>query len=359
MKADQLNSAPSHVIMQKLRSHERQNMVYEIWLAGLKGAGLAQKKHWLQKYGGFAETYARLRETGENLDFDLEEAKKIEQACYRKGIWIRNCFEYDIPEQHDLPLILYCRGTWRPFGESVGIVGTRHCTEYGKKMTVEITEKLAAGGVTIISGMAKGIDGYAHSSAIKKGGYTVAVFGNGPDICFPSEHRSLMDAILKTGLVISEYPPGFHGNASTFPQRNRIIAAFSDSVLVVESRAKGGALITAAKAKQYNKPVYAIPGRLDSPESEGTNRLIAEKKAGLWLPSLHEPTERQLSFTFSREEAAPEPEILKLLRLHDGHMPAEDMAQALGLTLSSLFDEVIELELNDVVKTEGDIIWLL
>ena len=334
-------------------------MVYKIWLSMLKGKTSAQKMQLLRECGGFAETYARLRESGENIDLDLEEAKKIEQDCYRKGIWILSCREFGIPSYPGLPLILYCRGELKPFGETFGIVGTRLCTEYGKKMTVEIAEDLAERGITIISGMAKGVDGYAHSAAIRKNGYTVAFFGNGPDICFPSEHRSLMDSIINTGLIISEYPPGFHGNASTFPQRNRLIAAFSDSVLVVESRSKGGALITAAKAREYGKKVYAVPGRLDSGESEGTNRLIAENKAELWLPSLHRPSCSQLSFDLPKPDPGFDPMVLKLLKQHDGHMAAEDLAKAMGLTLASLFNEMMELELNDVIKTEGDIVWLL
>ncbi|MCR5584229.1 MAG: DNA-processing protein DprA, partial [Lachnospiraceae bacterium] len=308
-----------------------------------------------------------------SLASDLEEAKKIEADCLNKGIFIKTFKEYGIPDIPELPVILYCRGEWRTFYQSVGIVGTRRCTEYGKKITLETAEKLASQGSAIISGMAKGVDGYAHTAAIRAGGYTVAVLGNGPDLCFPSEHKSLMDSILKTGLIISEYPPGFHGDRSTFPQRNRIIAAFSDRLLVVESREKGGALITAEKARQYKKEVFAIPGRLDSPESVGTNRLIAENKAKLWLPEYCLSQEQQPEFDLYKEDAvetdptqqlSPKADyslsfrILSSLRKNKRRITTEDLGKELGVNVKDLITVITELEINDLVQTEGDMIWL-
>ncbi len=332
-------------------------MIYKIWLSNLKGLSPANKRKLVLTAGGFKNAYLKLSE--EKRCASLEEAKRIEEECLQKGIFIKSFKEYGIQDFPDLPIILYCRGNWQPYYDSIGIVGTRKCTEYGKKVTTETATKLAYEGVTIISGMAKGIDGYAHSAAIKAGGYTIAVLGNGPDICFPSEHRSLMDAILKTGLIISEYPPGFHGSNSTFPQRNRIIAAFSDRILVVESGKKGGALITAEKARFYGKEVYAVPGRIDSPESEGTNELIADNKARLWLREKCKSEDRQLSLALNSQETDyNNGAIVDLLKERGGKMTAEELSIALKRTKSKIFEEITELEINDIVRTEGEIIWL-
>ncbi len=333
-------------------------MVYAIWLSRLKGRTLKQKKEWLREYGSFEDVYRGICEKEKGIDPDLDDARRIEEQCYRKGIYIKSIKEYGVQAYDDLPLILYCRGIWKPFGESIGIVGTRRCTEYGKKITAETAGKLAGEGVTVISGMAKGIDGYAHSAALKAGGYTVAVLGNGPDICFPSEHRPLMEAILKTGLIISEYPPGFHGDRSTFPQRNRIIAAFSDRVLVVESGRHGGALITAEKAREYGKPVYAVPGRIDIPESEGTNELIAHGKAELWLPEYCRSEAVQMTMPLSLNSPRKDSRVTDTIKKNGGNISTERLMEELGCKYHELLEKLTEMEINDEIRVEGEMIWL-
>ncbi len=334
-------------------------MKYAIWLSSLKGVGLSEKKRLLREHESFEAVFEALKDEGFAKEKDLEEAEKLEEICSHKGIWIRSFKEFEIQNYDDLPLLLYCRGQWKNFGESIGIVGTRRCTEYGKKVASGTAKKMAEEGVTVISGMARGIDGIAHSAAIKAGGYTVAVLGTGPDICFPSEHRSLMEAIIDTGLVISEYPPGFHGNISTFPQRNRIIAAFSDRLLVVESGEKGGALITAEKAREYGKEVYALPGRIDSPESRGTNRLIREGKAVLWLPE--DCKSSLIQYTLPLQQLSPkkDDDIIAELKKASGRISVAELAKGLDRSTSEIFGELTELELEDRIKMEGDIIWLL
>ncbi|MEQ8199576.1 MAG: DNA-processing protein DprA, partial [Clostridiaceae bacterium] len=155
-----------------------------------------------------------------------------------------------------------------------GIVGARRCTEYGKRIATEAAEFLAERGIAVISGMAKGIDGYAHTACINSGGYTIAFLGCGIDIAYPEEHRKLMEKIKETGAVISEYPPGTKPNGKNFPERNRLIAAFSKELLVVEAGENSGALITADFAKKYKRTVFAAPNNIFLKESEGTNKLI-------------------------------------------------------------------------------------
>lgn len=159
---------------------------------------------------------------------------------------------------------------------TVAVIGARQCSEYGKYMAEQCSKELVARGVDVISGMARGIDGIAHSAALKAGGETYAVLGCGVDICYPSEHRLLYEELKKRGGLISEYPPGTQPRAGLFPMRNRIISGLADVVLIVEAREKSGTLITADMALEQGKEVYVVPGRMTDPLSRGCNRMIAQ-----------------------------------------------------------------------------------
>ena len=162
------------------------------------------------------------------------------------------------------------------YKRSIAIVGSRRCSEYGKRVAMKIGGAAAANGLCVISGMAIGIDNFAHRGALSEGGKTLAVLGTGPDICYPPQHRKLYEEICDKGLIVSEYPPGTEAMPFRFPQRNRIIAGLSEAVVVVEARAGSGSLITAEYADSQSKPVFAVPGNITSQYSLGTNRLITE-----------------------------------------------------------------------------------
>lgn len=171
---------------------------------------------------------------------------------------------------------LYYIGSLPDDTPSCAIVGSRRCTPYGRAQAISLAKFLASRGVTVISGMAAGIDGYAHEGALAGGGKTFAVLGCGPDICYPKMHTGLYEAIRKTGGILSEYPPGTPPFAQQFPARNRIISGLVDVVVVVEAKKKSGSLITADFALEMGKTVLAYPGRIGDPVSEGTNALIAQ-----------------------------------------------------------------------------------
>jgi DNA processing protein len=141
-------------------------------------------------------------------------------------------------------------------------------------VAAEAAAFLAQQGITVASGLAKGIDSYAHTACLKEGGYTLAFVANGPDICYPPEHRSLMEEILVSGAVLSPYPPGTRPRQEYFPLRNRILSAWIDQILVVEAGERSGALITAGYALEQKQRVFAVPNSIYSPESFGTNRLL-------------------------------------------------------------------------------------
>ncbi len=180
------------------------------------------------------------------------------------------------------PLILYTLGDFHKSDKyNIAIVGTRKPTDYGKSIAAKFSKELAEQDITIISGLARGVDSIAHRSAIKAGGRTIAVIGSGLDIVYPPENRALFNDITQNGVIISEFELGTKPDAKNFPRRNRIISGISLGTLVVESKKNGGAMQTANYSMDQNREVFAIPGNLNIPESEGTNILIQRNEAKL------------------------------------------------------------------------------
>ena len=176
-----------------------------------------------------------------------------------------------------MPEGLYVIGSFPdPDKRSVAIVGSRSCSEYGRRTAMEFGSVLAAAGVQIISGMALGIDSCAHEGALQAGGRTFAVLGSGADVCYPTSKITIYRKIVSTGGVISEFEPGSEALDWHFPLRNRIISGLADAVIVVEARKKSGSLITANYALEQNKTVYAVPGRICESTAKGTNDLLGQ-----------------------------------------------------------------------------------
>ncbi|HLG31408.1 MAG TPA: DNA-processing protein DprA [Ignavibacteriaceae bacterium] len=183
---------------------------------------------------------------------------------------------------YDPPIILQLKGNLSASDEySLAIVGTRMPTNYGKIQTERITGELASQNITIVSGMARGIDSIAHSSAIKNGGRTIAVIGSGLDVIYPPENKKLYDKISEIGAIISEFRLGTKPDAPNFPRRNRIISGLSLGTIIVETGVEGGAMQTAAFALDQNREVFAVPGNIGVKQSEGTNLLIQKGEASL------------------------------------------------------------------------------
>jgi len=159
---------------------------------------------------------------------------------------------------------------------AVAIVGTRRYSAYGRQVAENVTHTLARNGITIISGLARGIDGIAHKTAIDAGGRTIAVLGSGLDILYPPEHRALAEEISKEGALISDFPLGTPPDGSNFPPRNRIISGLSKIIIVIEAGERSGALITATYAAEQGKEVFAVPGKISAPMSKGANLLLKQ-----------------------------------------------------------------------------------
>jgi DNA processing protein len=182
-----------------------------------------------------------------------------------------------LSELPDPPYILYCRGEIvSQDGVAVAMVGTRHPTRYGVQTAKKLAGALARIGVTIVSGLARGIDAAAHQGALEAGGRTIAVLGSGVLNLYPPEHDQLAKEVIDNGLLLSEMPPEFPPIPGAFPQRNRIISGLSLGTIVVEAARRSGALITARLATEQNRELFAVPGRIDCPMAAGPNRLIRD-----------------------------------------------------------------------------------
>ena len=205
--------------------------------------------------------------------------EKLVGYCERHEFKICSFSDEDYPpllkEIDAPPMFFYYRGKLEPSAQRIGIVGSRENTQYGQSVALELGEQLAAAGLTVVSGAARGIDTFAHRGALKTG-RTVAVLGCGIEIAFRSGKKNFFEQMIERGVVLSEFPPQLHPNAGTFPTRNRIIAGLSRGVIVVEAGKKSGALITSTYAGDYGRDVFAIPGEIYAERSEGCNELIRD-----------------------------------------------------------------------------------
>jgi len=241
----------------------------------------------LKSAGNIGNTLAkRIIQAGKKFrDFQTETENEID-AVSKLGGEIITFFDTDYPallkQISSPPIALYVFGSiTEEDANSVAIVGTRRPTSYGKRQAERFSKALVENSITIVSGLARGIDTIAHNSALKFGGRTIAVIGSGLDVIYPSENKKLARAIAESGAVISEYPLGTKPDAQNFPKRNRIIAGLSRGSLIVETKINGGAMYTANFALEQNREVFAVPGNIEVPQSEGTNFLI--KKSGAKL----------------------------------------------------------------------------
>ena len=273
------------------------NITYWLWLATRCGA--RSGKRLLEQFGSpeaiwqaDRQAFVDIPRLNKNkldalMEKDLTVAEHIQADCLKQGIQILTLFDEAYPELlrniPDPPLVLYVRGTLPDFTDrlSISIVGTRNCTRYGKQAAWHFAGNLAQRGVIIVSGMALGIDGTANRAAIEAGGETVAVLGCGVDVCYPWQHKQLMEDIVRHGAVISEYPPGTEPFGKNFPVRNRIITGLGQGTLIVEAPKKSGALISADLALEQGRDVFAVPGDINRPSSAGCNARIRQGAAEL------------------------------------------------------------------------------
>lgn len=274
---------------------------YEMWLCSIDGIGskkiICLTEHLPEAAQIFYAPESYLEKvagiTKKDVHNIVESRKKYKPDYWRKLLESQQMrcitlFSDRYPgrlyNSYQPPKRLFYRGSFPQEECLVAIVGARDCTLYGRQMAKYFSSVLAAEGIGVISGMARGIDGWAHQGALEGGGKTYAVLGNSAEICYPREHQRLYQSILRQGGVISEYPPNTKARPGFFPMRNRIISGLSQAVLVVEAKERSGSLITADQALEHGMDVFVVPGRVSDTYSEGCNNLIKQGAALVTRP---------------------------------------------------------------------------
>jgi DNA processing protein len=290
---------------------------------------------------------------------DLDRVMKNLEA---KGVKVLTIQDSDYPrrlkEINQPPPVLYIKGSVNVEDDwAVAIVGTRRVTPYGRQVANEIAQFLAQNGVTVVSGLARGVDAIAHQSAIRAGGRTIAVLGSGVDVIYPPEHSRLAGEISAQGAILSDYALGTKPDGINFPPRNRIISGLSLATIVVEAGETSGALITAEFAVEQGKEVFAVPGSILTPQSEGTNRLIEQGARPLLKMSeildvlkLEQIPEKQNS----RKQFPLNPTETKLLQsLSQDPVHVDEVSRNSGLPISEVSATLTMLELKGMVSQVG------
>jgi len=269
------------------------------------------------------------------------------------------CNSQDYPQRlkeiHDYPPIIYIRGDLKPEDECcLAVVGTRRATVYGRQVTEEIVTELSKNKITVVSGLAKGIDSIAHRAALEANGRTIAVFACGLDIVYPAENASLARAIIEKGALVSEYPLGTRPKADNFPRRNRIMSGISLGVLVIEAGERSGALITVEQALQQNREIFAVPGSILSQFSKGTNNLLQQgaKLVRNHIDILEELNLAMVTQQLEMKEILPkdktEAVLLKQLGSEPSHI--DEICRQSGLSASTVSSTLAMMELKGMVK---------
>lgn len=358
-----------------------EELAYILTFNSFPAASFSLYKKLVEKYGGLKEAFHRpetelisingigksfinsLLENKRNNDFGKREIEK----CQKNGIKIATFFSDNYPISlkniHSAPLVLYIKGEIKAEDFiSLSVVGTRHPSYYGQRMAEKFAMELSRIGFTIVSGLARGIDTYAHRGALASNGRTIAVLGSGLNKIYPPENKKLAEKISENGAVISEHYLDMPPHAQNFPARNRIISGLSLGVLIIEAPKGSGALITSSWALEQNKDVFAIPGRIDSLQSQGTNQLIKEGaklvtsiediieeyeiyKDKLKLPAKSEEQNENKN----KSELSPD-ENLIVSALSNEPISLDELSQKVHLPIANISSSLSILEIKKIVK---------
>jgi DNA processing protein len=354
------------------------DLLYQLALTFVPQIGDARAKALVQHFGEAkaifdASVNTLIKVEGINLqlaksikDFnDYSRAEKELQFIERYKIQTLFLTDIKYPQRllncFDPPTLLFYKGKANlNASKTVAIVGTRLCTDYGKQFTERLVTALANENVTIVSGLAYGIDAVAHKSALKNGLPTIGVVGHGLDQIYPADHASLAkEMLLHDGGILSEFTSGTIADRFNFPLRNRIVAGMTDATIVIETEIKGGSMITAKLANGYNKDVFALPGRTIDKKSNGCNHLIQYNKALLlsdpddflsimgWT-NKKKPAKKQKELFI--ELTSEERQIVALLGTKD-MVHIDEINLTMGINSSAVAASILNLELNNIISS--------
>ena len=328
---------------------QRFGRLSEAWGAGpgdLKAAGLDDR------------TARLITKERPNIDPDSE-MERLEKQGVRALTWQDEAYPPRLKEIDDAPPVLYVRGDLIPADEwAVAVVGTRRPTPYGRQVAEEMAYQLASNRITIVSGLARGVDSIAHRAALQAGGRTIAVMACGLDIVYPPEHGKLAREIAENGALMSEQPLGTQPRGDYFPRRNRILSGLSLGVLVIEGDLKSGAMITARIAVDQNREVFAVPGSIFSAQSRGTNTVIQRGEGKLVLgvdDILEELNLTMVPQQMEMKELIPatdtEADLLRHITKEPVHI--DEVCRQSGLPVSTVSSVLAMMELKGLVRQMG------
>lgn len=328
---------------------ERYGSLEEAWSApasSLKNAGLDRR------------SVSSLTATRSKVD-PAAEMEGLEKAGVRAIPWDDPDYPPRLKEVYDLPPVLFMKGRMLPEDErSVAVVGTRRATAYGRQAASQITTDLARTGITIVSGLARGIDAIAHRAALEAEGRTIAILGNGLDTVYPPEHAALASQIEEAGALVSEYPLGVRPEARNFPRRNRLLSGMTLGTLVVEAPEGSGAIWTVRHALEQDREVFCVPGSIFSPNSRATNLLIQQGAKlvidykdvieELNLAGIGEQLPLQALFTPDNDTEAA---VLSHITYEPAHI--DELGRLSGLPMATLSGTLTVMELKGLVAQVG------
>jgi DNA processing protein len=296
---------------------------------------------------------------------DLEQyLTEVEQKGIQVLTWEDQAYPARLKEIEQPPPVLYLRGTLKDEDRwAVSVVGTRRASAYGRQVAAELGAYLAENGVTVVSGLALGIDSVAHSAAVNHKGRTIAVLGSGVDYIYPAEHRRLAEQIITQGCLLSDYPPGTPPDGINFPARNRIISGISLATVVVEAGETSGALITSTFAAEQGRDVMAVPGSIYAPNSKGTNRLILEGARPLLnmqdileILNLTQVSQQQAARQVLPADAT-EAKLLQVLGFEP--MYIDEISAQLGLPINKVSAALAVMELKGMTRQVGGMSYVM
>lgn len=348
---------------------------YWIGFTLVKGIGAVRFQRLLERFGNAESAWraapAELAEAGLSLKLiervvavrEKVDLSQIWEQTRSKRIqvltWLDEAYPQRLKEIEQPPPVLYLRGELLPEDTwAVSIVGTRRVTSYGRQVTEEIASFLAANGITVVSGLARGVDSIAHTAALKAGGRTLSVLGSGVDRIYPPENRVLADQIIEHGAVLSDYAPGTPPESSNFPPRNRIISGLSMAVVVIEAGKTSGALITAEFAAEQGREIFAVPGNILAPQSKGTNKLIQQGAHPLLSAS---DIMQALNLTRVGQHKAArkvlpadDVEAKLLTAMRDEPLHVDEIRNQTGLPVEKVSATLVMMELKGMVRQVGN-----
>jgi DNA processing protein len=319
--------------------------------SGLRAAGLDEKPL----------TALQTLRSSLNPEIELD---KLDEAGVHALTWDDPSYPARLKEITELPPVLYVKGgLTREDDLSIAIVGTRKATAYGREATAHIAGGIARARVTVVSGLARGIDTEAHKAALEAGGRTIAVLGSGLDIIYPRENARLARQIAEQGCLLSEHPLGTPPDAGHFPRRNRILSGISRGVLVVEADLVSGAQNTVQHALEQGRDVYAVPGSIFSPASRGANRLIRDGAKPVTGPEdvLDELNVAAVAQQLEMKALLPasETEALVLRHLSAEPVHVDEVRRATGLAAAEVSSALAMMELKGMVRSMGGMNYVL